>query len=166
VGSIPTLATLEIRKAERSDAPLLLELITELAAYEKAAERVVGDSALLEESLFDRKAAEALILVADGEVAGYAIFFTTFSTWECRPGIWLEDVYVRPQMRRQGIGLAVLSHIAAIAVERGCARFEWTALDWNEPALSFYEQIGAVPVEGWTTHRLEGEGLRELARRR
>lgn len=153
---------LSIRPAERADAPLLLSLIGELASYERLADQVVGTAELLEESLFDREAAEALILEADGDVAGYAVYFTTFSTFECRPGIWLEDIYVRPHLRRRGLGLAVLTHLAAIALERGCARLEWTALDWNEPALAFYRQIGAAPLGGWTTLRLEGERLRDL----
>jgi GNAT superfamily N-acetyltransferase len=152
----------KIRAATRDDAGLLFSLIEELAEYEKLLDQVRGDARLLEESIFDRGAAEALVIEGDGEAAGYAIFFTTFSTFECRPGIWLEDLYVRPALRRRGIGRAVLAHIAEIALERDCARLEWVALDWNEPALSFYDALGAARIEEWQALRLEGEALRRL----
>jgi GNAT superfamily N-acetyltransferase len=154
-----------VREATRADADLLFELIKELAEYERLSDQVRGDARLLEESIFDRRAAEALVIEVDGEPAGYAIFFTTFSTFECRPGIWLEDLYVRPALRRRGIGRAVLAQIAEIALERDCARLEWVALDWNEPALTFYDSLGAARIEEWQALRLEGEALRRLGAR-
>jgi len=154
----------EIRPATEADVPLLFDLILELAAYEKLGESVAGDAEKLRRSLFEQKAAEALLLeTADGEAVGYAIFFTDFSTFECRPGIWLEDVYVRPEHRRGGIGLVVMEHLARIAVERDYARLEWCALEWNEPALDFYAKIGARRLDDWRMLRLEEEGIRRLA---
>ncbi|HWN72838.1 MAG TPA: GNAT family N-acetyltransferase, partial [Solirubrobacterales bacterium] len=131
---------LQIRPASEADVQVLFDLILELAAYEKLSDEVTGDAEVLRRSLFEEKAAEALLLeTPDGEAIGYAIFFTTFSTFECRSGIWLEDVYVRPEHRRGGIGRAVMEHLAAIARDRGHVRLEWVALNWNEPALNFYE---------------------------
>src|SRR6476646_2853110 len=123
------IADLEIRFATEADVQLLFDLILELAAYEKMAEEVAGDVEVLRRSLFEQKVAEALLVeTADGETVGYAIFFTNFSTFECRPGIWVEDVYVRPEHRRGGIGLAVMEHLARVAAERDYARLEWCAL--------------------------------------
>jgi GNAT superfamily N-acetyltransferase len=125
---------------------------------------VVGTPEELERHLFgERPAAEAVIAERDGEPAGFALFYTTFSTFLCRTGIWLEDVFVRPAHRRAGVGLALMRHLAGVAVERGCGRLEWSALDWNEPALRFYAGIGAEPLRDWVVHRLDGEGLRRLA---
>lgn len=155
----------QIRAATEADVPLLFDLIQELASYEKLGDRVAGDAEALRRSLFEREAAEALLIeTADGEAVGYAIFFTNFSTFECRPGIWLEDVYVRPEHRRGGIGLAVMKHLAQIAEQREYARLEWCALEWNEPALDFYEGIGARRLEDWRMLRLEQDGIRKLAR--
>lgn len=157
----------QIRAATEADAQLLFDLILELAEYEKLADEVAGDAEVLRRSLFEQKAAEALLLeTAGGEAVGYAIFFTTFSTFECRSGIWLEDVYVRPEHRRGGIGRAVMEHLARIAQERGHIRLEWVALDWNEPALSFYEGLGAGRMDGWVVHRLERDGIKRLAGQR
>jgi GNAT superfamily N-acetyltransferase len=153
----------QIRPATEADSELLFGLILELAAYEKLGDQVVGDAEVLRRSLFEQRAAEALIVEDDGEAIGYAIFFTTFSTFECRSGIWLEDVYVRPDHRRAGTGRAVMEHLAALALERGHARLEWCALDWNEPALRFYEKLGAKGLDEWKTFRLDREGLRHLA---
>jgi GNAT superfamily N-acetyltransferase len=153
-----------IRPATEEDAELLFDLIRELASYEKLAGAVHGDAEVLRRSLFEQRAAEALILESGGGPIGYAIFFTTFSTFECRPGIWLEDVYVRPEHRRGGVGQAVMEHLAQIAVERDLARLEWCALDWNEPALSFYDQLGATVLEEWRMLRLEREGIERLSR--
>jgi len=154
---------LQIRPATEADVQVLFDLIMELATYEKLAEKVAGDPEVLRRSLFEHKAAEALLLEApDGEAIGYAIFFTTFSTFECRSGIWLEDVYVRPEHRRGGIGRAVMEHLARLADERGHVRFEWVALDWNEPALNFYEKLGARRLDDWIIHRLERDGIRRL----
>ena len=156
---------IQIRAATEADVPLLFDLILELAGYEKLGEAVAGDAEVLRHSLFERKAAEALLVeTADGEAVGYAIFFTNFSTFECRPGIWLEDVYVRPEHRRGGIGLAVMEHLAQIAADRDYARLEWCALEWNEPALDFYAGIGARRLDDWRMLRLERDGIDRLAR--
>lgn len=156
---------IEIRPAAEEDAPLLFDLILELAAYEKLSDAVSGDAEVLRRSLFEEKAAEALLIeTADGEAIGYAIFFTTFSTFECRSGIWLEDVYVRPEHRRGGIGRAVMEHLAQIAEERGHVRLEWVALDWNEPALNFYAKLGARRLEDWKVLRLERDGIERLTK--
>jgi len=158
-------APCEIRPAARDDAPLLIELIGELAEYERLRDQVVLDAALLERHMFgERPAAEAVIAEADGEPAGYALFFSTFSTFLGRPGIWLEDLYVRPALRRAGIGRALLAHLAQLAVTRDCGRLEWSALDWNAPALGFYEQIGARCMPEWHLHRLDGAALAAVAR--
>ena len=153
-----------VRAAERADVPLLFGLIRELATYERLADQVVGSEADLEEQLFGpRPAAEAVVGELGGAPAGFAIFFTTFSTFLCRPGIWLEDVFVRPEQRGAGVGRALLRHIAALAVQRGCGRMEWSALDWTEPALGFYARLGARPLDDWIVHRLDGAELRSLA---
>jgi len=159
-----TVNDVEIRPATEADMQLLFDLILELAAYEKLADKLAGDAETLRNSLFERKVAEALLIeTADGEAVGYAIFFTNFSTFECRPGIWLEDVYVRPEHRRGGIGLAVMEHLARIAEERDYARLEWCALEWNEPALDFYAKIGARRLDDWRMLRLERDGINRLA---
>lgn len=155
---------IQIRPATEADVERLFALILELAEYEKLTDAVSGDPEVLRRSLFEQRAAEALIVERGGEAIGYAIFFTTFSTFECRSGIWLEDVYVRPAHRRGGVGRAVMEHLAALALERGHIRLEWTALDWNEPALRFYEKLGATRLGDWVTHRLEVDGMRRLGR--
>jgi len=153
----------QIRAATEADVPLLFDLILELAEYEELSEKVAGDAEVLRRSLFEEKVAEALLIeTSDGEAVGYAIFFTTFSTFECRSGVWLEDVYVRPEHRRGGIGRAVMEHLAQIVRERGHVRLEWVALDWNEPALNFYEGLGAKRLDDWVIHRLERDGIRAL----
>jgi GNAT superfamily N-acetyltransferase len=152
-----------IRPATEADCELLLGLIVELATYEKLAEEVVGDAEVLRRTLFEERAAEALILEAGEETIGYAIFFTTFSSFECRSGIWLEDVYVRPEHRRGGAGRALMAHLAGLALERGHVRLEWCALNWNEPALNFYDQLGATRLEDWTTLRLERPEIEALS---
>ena len=153
-----------IRAAQRDDVPLLFSLIVELATFERAPDQVVGDEALLAEALFGtRPAAEALVAELDGNPIGFALFFPTFSTWECRPGLWLEDLYVRPEARRAGVGRRLLGRLAALTLERGGTRLEWAALRWNEPALRFYAALGAAPLQEWQTLRLEGEALRGLA---
>ncbi|HVY97007.1 MAG TPA: GNAT family N-acetyltransferase [Solirubrobacterales bacterium] len=152
-----------IRPVEEGDVETLFGLILELAEYEKLADRVNGDPEVLRRTLFEQRAAEALLLEREGEAIGYAIFFTTFSSFECKPGIWLEDVYVRPEHRRGGIGQRVMEHLARLAVERGYMRLEWCALDWNEPALNFYAKLGATRLEDWRMLRVDGERLRQLA---
>ena len=159
---MPGAADLRIRPATEADCGLIFGLIEELAEYEKLADKVAGDPEVLRRTLFEQRAAEALVVELEGEAVGYAIFFTTFSSFECRSGIWIEDVYVRPEKRRGGIGRAAMEHIAALALERGHVRLEWTALDWNEPALRFYEGLGATRLGGWITHRLELDGMRRL----
>jgi GNAT superfamily N-acetyltransferase len=153
-----------IRPAERSDVGLLLSMIRELAEYERARERATGTEELLEEALFgDEPAAEAVIAEVDDEPVGFALFFGTFSTWLCRRGLYLEDLYVRPAHRRGGVGRSLLSHVARIAVERGCARLDWSALAWNTPALDFYDALGAQRMDEWAGLRLEGESLARVA---
>jgi GNAT superfamily N-acetyltransferase len=158
-----TRAAPTIRAATEDDVQLIFDLICELATYEKLRDEVVGTAEILRASLFDRRDAEALIVESAGEPVGYAIFYTTFSTFECRSGIWLEDVYVRPEHRRGGIGLRVMEHLAALALERGHVRLEWCALEWNEPALNFYAKLGANRLDDWRMLRLEADGMRTLA---
>lgn len=155
-------ADVQIRPVSEADVELLFGLILELAEYEKLSDAVSGDAEVLRRSLFEQRAAEALLIEVGGEAIGYAIFFTTFSSFECRSGIWIEDVYVRPDRRRSGIGQLVMEHIAALALERGHARLEWCALDWNEPALRFYDKLGAKPLDDWVTHRLDRAGMHRL----
>lgn len=155
---------LQIRAAQPEDTELIFSLIVELARYERAPEHVTGTPTLLAEALFGPSpSAEALIAEIDGQAVGFALFHGSFSTWECRPGIWLEDLYVPPEHQRGGVGRALLAEVAAIAVARGCARLEWTALDWNSPALDFYVGLGATPLGDWLLHRLDGEALRAVA---
>jgi len=154
----------DIRPAVREDAPLVLELIGELAEYERLRHEVVADAELLERHLFGpRPAAEVVLAERDGAPAGYALFFPTFSTFLGRPGLWLEDLFVRPALRGGGIGRALLVHVAQLAVERGCGRLEWSALDWNEPALAFFRGLGARTMDEWRQHRLDGRALAAVA---
>ena len=144
--------------------PLLFALIRQLAEYERAADQVIGTEQLLFEALFgDDAVAEAVIAEVDGEPAGFALFYRTFSTWLCLPGLWLEDLFVSAAHRRGGIGSALLSHLAQLAISRGYRRLEWSALDWNTPALDFYESIGATRLAEWREFRLSGASLREVA---
>lgn len=153
-----------IRLAGPSDVALIFSLIVELAAYERAPDQVRGTPELLNDALFGPEpTAEALIAELDREPVGFALFYTTFSTWECRPGLWLEDLYVPPDKRRGGIGRALLAQVAAIAVARGYTRLEWTVLHWNDPALGFYEKLGAKRLDDWVTHRLDGSVLEAAA---
>lgn len=155
---------MNIRSATEDDVQLVFDLICELASYEKLRHEVVGTPETLRASLFDRGDAEALIVEDEaGEAVGYAIFYTTFSTFECRSGIWLEDLYVRPEKRQGGIGLRIMEHLAGLALERGHVRLEWVALDWNEPALNFYDKLGAARLDNWLIHRLEVPGMQTLA---
>jgi GNAT superfamily N-acetyltransferase len=154
-----------IRPAAPGDVALIFSLIVGLAEYERAADRVTGSEELLAEALFgDRPVAEAVIAELDGEPVGFALFFTTFSTWLCRPGLWLEDLFVLPEHRRAGVGAELLAHLARLAMRRGYARLEWEALDWNAPAISFYEKLGAQRRQDWESFRLEGAALSRLAR--
>ena len=158
-------AGLHIRAAAPADVELIFALIRQLAEYERAPEQVIGSVELLDTALFGSPPhAEAVIAELDGQTAGFALFYGTFSTWECRPGIWLEDLYVSPEHRRAGVGGALLSHLAQVAVQRGCARLEWAALDWNALALDFYQRLGATRLDEWQLHRLDGEMLTLVAR--
>lgn len=155
----------DIRPATRADVPLLIELIVALADYERLRDQAVLDAAMLETHLFgERPAAEAVIAEADGEAAGFALFFPNFSTFLGRPGIWLEDLFVLPERRGDGIGRALLTHLAGLVVERAWGRLEWSALDWNEPALAFYRSLGARVLPEWHLHRLDGAALAAVAR--
>jgi GNAT superfamily N-acetyltransferase len=154
----------EIRSATEDDVPLILTLIKELAEYERLSHEVVAAEEMLRDSLFgERRVAEALLGYLGDDPAGFALFFHNFSTFLGRPGIYLEDLYVRPEFRGAGVGRALLVHLAGLAKERGCGRLEWSVLDWNEPAIGFYRGIGASPVSGWTVYRLTGEALENLA---
>ena len=158
-------AGVRIRAAEPPDVRQMFAWVVELAEYERARDQVTGTPALLEHALFgSRPTAEALIAELDGEPVGFALFHGSFSTWECRPGLWLEDLYVPPRHRRAGVGAALLAELAAITVQRGCTRLEWAALDWNAPALQFYEKLGAKRLAEWDIHRLDGAGLTRVAR--
>ena len=160
------MARAEIRPATEDDVPIILSLIRELAEYERLSHEVVATEGLLRESLFgDRRGAEVLIACCKGAPAGFALFFHSFSTFLGRPGIYLEDLYVKPKFRGRGIGRALLAHLARLAKERGCGRLEWAVLDWNEPAIKLYKSIGAVPMDEWTVYRVTGEALETLATR-
>lgn len=153
-----------VRSATADDVGLILEFIEGLAHYEKLSHEVVADEERLRRTLFsDRPAAEVLIAECDGEAAGFALFFHNYSTFLARPGLYLEDLYVRPELRGRGVGRRLLSRLASIAVERECGRFEWSVLDWNEPAIRFYENLGAKAMDGWTVFRVTGEALSRLA---
>jgi GNAT superfamily N-acetyltransferase len=155
-----------VRSASTEDVPLILSFINELAEYERLSHEVVATEEMLREHLFgERPVAEVLIAEHGGEAAGFALFFHNFSTFLGKPGIYLEDLYVRPEFRRAGIGRALLVHLANVARERGCGRLEWSVLDWNEAAIGFYRGIGASPVSGWTVYRVTGEALEGLAGR-
>ncbi|MDE1915028.1 MAG: GNAT family N-acetyltransferase [Sphingomonadales bacterium] len=156
--------TMSIRPAAPADIPAICGFIRDLAEYEKLSHEVRFDEAALERHLFGpRPMAEVLIGELDGTAQGFALFFHNFSTFEGRPGIYLEDLYVRPQARGAGLGKALLAALAAVAVERDCARLEWSVLDWNEPSIRFYRSLGAVPMEEWTVMRVQGAVLDQLA---
>ena len=156
--------TLSIRPATAADLPLIAALIRELAEYEHLAHELRFDEPALGEHLFGaRPAAEALIGMIDGEPQGFALFFPTFSTFEGKPGIWLEDLFVRPAARGKGLGKALLLSVAKLAVERGCARYEWSVLDWNEPSIRFYKALGARQMAEWQIMRVHGDALATMA---
>lgn len=154
-----------LRPARREDTAELLRLIRELARYEKAADQVETDEAQLASTLFDAGAtAHAIVAEQGGRLVGMAIYFFNYSTWQGRNGLYLEDLFVEPEQRGAGIGKALLARLAAIAVERDCGRFEWSVLDWNAPAIEFYESLGARAQSEWVRYRLEGKALQALAR--
>lgn len=161
---MPEKPDLTLRLATVDDAGLILEFIQGLAEYEKLAHEVVADEKRLKESLFgNHPAAEVVVADWGAEPAGFALFFHNYSTFLARPGLYLEDLFVKPEHRGRGIGKALLARLAAIAVERGCGRFEWSVLDWNESAIRFYENLGARAMNGWTIFRVTGDALSNLA---
>ena len=153
-----------IRAATVADIPAIHRLIVELAIYEKEPDAVKATHADLERALFgERPVAECVLAEADGQAVGLALFFTNFSTWTGKPGLYLEDLFVMPSARGQGLGKALLVHLAGIAIERGYGRFEWSVLDWNTPAIGFYTALGAKPMDEWTVMRVDGDALAALA---
>lgn len=154
---------LTIRAVGEDDVETLFGLILELAVYEKLRDKVNGDPEILRRSLFEERTAEALLAEIGGEAVGYAILCGTFSSFECRAGVWIEDLYVRPESRKGGVGRALFAAVAAMAVERGAPRVEWAALDWNELALGFYDRLGARRMDEWQMLRLEGDDLTRVA---
>ena len=153
-----------IRSATREDCPTILAFIKQLAEYEKLAHEVVADEEKLAATLFgDQPSAEVIIAEYQGKPVGLALFFTNYSTFLAQPGIYLEDLLVETSMRGKGIGKALLTHLAKIAVSRHCGRLEWSVLDWNQPAKDFYRSLDAEPMDGWTVNRLSGDSLTALA---
>jgi GNAT superfamily N-acetyltransferase len=156
--------TLAIRPAVPADATIILRFVRELAAYEREPDAVEATEPMIAEALFGATpGAEAVIAEIAGTPVGFALFFHNFSTWTGKRGLYLEDLYVTPAARGSGAGKALLRHLARIAIERGCARFEWSVLDWNTPAIDFYRAMGAVAMEEWTVQRVSGDALRRLA---
>jgi GNAT superfamily N-acetyltransferase len=158
------ISDLVIRPATVADVPIILELIRELATYERAPTEVTATEEELVDVLFGpRPAAEVLLAFEEETPVGFAVFFHNFSTWLGRPGLYLEDLFVRPEQRGKGYGRALLVHLGKIAHERGCGRMEWAVLDWNEPAIQFYKKLGAAPLDEWTVFRLTRDGIAKLA---
>ena len=155
--------SLKFRNAERKDTAMILQFIRELAEYEKMLDEVVADEAMLEEWIFDKQKAEVIFALEDETEVGFALFFHNFSTFLGQAGIYLEDLYVKPEYRGKGYGKGLLRKLASIAVERGCGRFEWSCLDWNKPSIDFYLSLGAEPMDEWTVYRIAGETLTDLA---
>lgn len=158
-----SVAGLRIRIAEEDDAPAIYEMIMGLAEYEKMTDVMVATEELLRENMFRKKQAEAIIAEYNGAPVGYALFFYTFSTFVGKANLFLEDLYLKPEARGRGIGKALLACLARITIERGCDRLEWMVLDWNEPSIRFYKQLGAIPLDEWTTYRVDGDALPALA---
>jgi len=158
------ISDLVIRPATVADVPIILELIRELATYERAPNEVTATEEQLLDVLFGpRPAAEVLLAFEEETPVGFAVFFHNFSTWLGQPGLYLEDLFVRPEERGKGYGRALLVHLAKIAHERGCGRMEWAVLNWNEPAIEFYRKLGAKPMDEWTVFRLTRDGIAKLA---
>jgi GNAT superfamily N-acetyltransferase len=151
--------TFAIREARAEDVPVILQMIKALAEYEKLSDAVATTEDQLRHSLFDRRAADVLLAYAGDAPAGFAVFFHNFSTFLGRPGLYLEDIFVRPEWRGRGLGKQLFARVARVAVERGCGRMEWSVLDWNEPAIGFYRKLGARPMDEWTMFRLTGDAL-------
>jgi GNAT superfamily N-acetyltransferase len=159
----PASNIVSIRPSTPADVPQILQFIRDLASFEREPDAVVASEALIHKALFEERSAEALIAEINGGPVGFALFFHTFSTWTGRKGIWLEDLYVDPPARRRGVAKALLQHIARLALERNCARFEWSVLDWNEDAIAVYRKLGAVGMDEWRIQRVSGEALERLA---
>ncbi len=154
----------EIRTARVEDVPIILQLIRDLATYERAPNEVTATEEQLVEVLFGpRPSAEVMLAFEEDTAVGFAVFFHNFSTWLGRPGLYLEDLFVKPEVRGKGYGRALLVHLAKIARERDCGRMEWAVLDWNDPAIQFYHKLGAAPMDEWTVFRLTGDGIAKLA---
>lgn len=153
---------LTFRFAERKDVALILQFIKELADYEKLLHEVVATEELLEQWIFDKEKAEVLFAMVDQEEVGFALFFHNFSTFLGRAGIYLEDLYVKPEYRGNGYGKAILKQLAKITTERGCGRLEWWCLDWNKPSIDFYRSLGAETMDEWTVYRIAGDTLKEM----
>jgi len=152
--------TPSIRQAKIEDAALILKFVVDLAVYEKAEDEVVATVADIESSIFsDKFNTNAVICELDGNPIGFAVYFFNYSTWQGKHGLYLEDLYVSPEHRGTGAGKALLKHLAKVAVDNDCGRFEWSVLDWNEPAIQFYKSIGAKPKDGWTGYRMSGDAL-------
>jgi GNAT superfamily N-acetyltransferase len=152
-----------LRPAEENDTGILLDFIKKLASYEKKTDEVIATESDLECVLFRMKIAEAIIAELDGEAAGFAIFFYNFSTFIGKPGIYIEDLFVNPEVRGKGIGKALLSYIARLAIKRKCCRLEWSVLHWNEPSINFYKKLGAEPKDEWVGYKLSGKSLKKIA---
>ena len=157
------MSNFEIRYAEEKDTAVILGFIRELAEYENMLDDVVATEDLLREWIFEKKKAEVILAVEDGKEVGFALFFHNFSTFLGRAGIYLEDLYVKPEYRGRGYGKALLKKLAEIAVERGCGRLEWSCLDWNRLSIDFYLSLDAVPMDEWTVYRLTGDTLLKMA---
>jgi GNAT superfamily N-acetyltransferase len=154
---------IQITEATERDVAVILDLIRQLAEYERLADRVTATEDQLRKTLFGaRPAAEVLLAAVDGETVGYALFFGSYSTFLAKPGLYLEDLFVRPHARGRGVGTALLARVAQVALERDCGRVEWAVLDWNKPSIRFYESLGAVPMGDWTAFRLTGDALAKL----
>ena len=154
---------MEFRKAHKGDGKLIYDFIMELAVYERLENEMIATPELLEEWLFDKEKAEVVFVCEDGKEVGYALFFHNFSTFLGRAGIYLEDLYVKPEYRGNGYGKGLLTYLARLANERGCGRLEWSCLDWNKPSIDFYLSMGAIPMNGWTVYRLTGENLEKYS---
>lgn len=154
---------ISFRFATEKDVPIILQFIKELAEYENMIDDVVADEELLREWIFKKEKAEVIFALIDGKEAGFALFFHNFSTFLGRAGLYLEDLYVKPEFRGKGLGKGLLKQLAKITVDRGCGRLEWTCLDWNKPSIDFYLSLDATPMNEWTIYRLTGETLKKMA---
>ncbi|MGM9820852.1 MAG: GNAT family N-acetyltransferase [Candidatus Onthomorpha sp.] len=152
-----------IRKAQRQDVPVVLQLIKELAEYEKEPDAVEATEEILEQSIFDKQQANVVLLEEEGQTIGFALYFFNFSTWRGKAGLYLEDLFVRPEFRGRGYGKLLLSYLANQAQNNDCPRFEWIVLDWNTPSINFYKAMGAKPLDTWTVFRLENKALKDLS---